>query len=54
MATVTEYHSTYRDAIIWRQWGGNGLPWIASVDREGLLAADTLQGLRRLIREAAQ
>lgn len=49
---LTEFHSTYRGANIWRQWGGSALRWTAMIDGHGTRAADTLAGIRSLIREA--
>jgi hypothetical protein len=44
--------TTYRGVNIWRNGPGYALPYVALTDR-GQLAADTLNGLRRLIREGS-
>ena len=51
MTMQTKFHSTYHGANIYRQWGGYALPWTAFMLGHGTKAADTLAGLKRLIRE---
>lgn len=50
MTMQTVRHSEYRGATIYRQWGGYALPWTAFVPDNGALCADTLAGLKALIR----
>lgn len=50
----TTLHSRYMGATIYRQCGGHALPYTAWIDGHGTKAADTLAGIRRLIREALQ
>ena len=52
MTMQTTLHSTYYGADIYRQWGGHALPWTAWIDGKGTRAADTLEGVKALIREA--
>jgi len=47
----TKFHSTYRGANIYRQWGGYALPYTAWIESEGTVAADTLRGIKRMISE---
>lgn len=54
MTMQTRFHSTYFGCDIWRQWGGSALPWIASIEGHGTKAADTLAGLRDLIRHTVK
>lgn len=54
MTMQTVMHSTYRGATIYRQWGGYALPYTAWIDGKGTRAADTLAGIRQLIREAME
>lgn len=51
MTMQTTFHSTYRGADIWRQWGGYALPYTALIEGQGSVAADTLRGIRELIKE---
>lgn len=51
MTMQTTFHSTYRGAKIYRQWGGYGLPYTAWIENEGTVSADTLRGIRELIKE---
>lgn len=50
----TVFHSTYMGANIYRQWGGYALPYTASIDGQGTKAADTLAGIKALIRDAVK
>jgi hypothetical protein len=52
MTMQTRYHSEFMGASIYRQWGGYALPWTAWIDGQGTRAADTLAGLKSLIRDA--
>jgi hypothetical protein len=46
------FHSIYRGCHIYRNTkGGHALPWEAYVDGRGFVYADTLTGIRELIRE---
>lgn len=48
----TTFHSTYFGCNIYRQSGGYRLPWLViGGPRGSQLAADTLAGIRELIRE---
>lgn len=49
MTMQTQYHSEYKGASIYRQWGGSALPWTARIEGHGTVAADTLAGIKRLI-----
>lgn len=53
MTMQTTFHSTYMGANIYRQWGGSALPYTAMIDGKGTKAADTLAGIKSLIRSAA-
>jgi hypothetical protein len=50
----TAFHSTYRGANIYRQWGGWALPYTAWIDGHGTRAADTLAGIKRAIRQTLE
>ncbi len=52
MTMQTTIHSTYMGATIYRQWGGHALPYTAFIEGEGTRAADTLAGIKSLIRES--
>lgn len=52
MTMQTVFHSTYRGANIYRQWGGHALPYTAWIDGQGTRAADSLAGIKALIRQA--
>lgn len=54
MTMQTTFHSTYRGANIYRQWGGYALPYTALIEGHGTRAADTLAGIKRLITEATE
>lgn len=51
MTMQTTFHSTYRGAKIWRQWGGYSLRYTALIEGQGTVSADTLRGIRELIKE---
>lgn len=51
MTMQTTFHSQYFGATIYRQWGGHALPYTAFIAGEGTKAADSLAGIKRLIRE---
>lgn len=52
MTMQTTIHSRYLGATIYRQWGGHALPYTAFIDGQGTKAADSLAGIKRLIRDA--
>jgi hypothetical protein len=54
MTMQTVFHSDYKGATIYRQHGGYALPWTAFISGQGTLAADTLAGIKQLIREATR
>ena len=54
MVMQTKFHSTYMDANIYRQHGGSTLPYTALVHGHGTMSADTLVGVKRLIRDAVK
>ena len=51
MVMQTTFHSSYMGANIYRQWGGHALPYTAWIEGEGTRAADTLAGIKALIRD---
>lgn len=52
MTMQTTRHSQYMGATIFRQWGGSALPYTAFIDGHGTKAADSLAGVKSLIRDA--
>lgn len=54
MVMQTKFHSSYMGADIYRQWGGYALPYTAWIDGQGTRAADTLAGIKGLIRDAVR
>ena len=54
MTMQTTFHSAYMGANIYRQWGGSALPYTAWIDGQGTRSADTLAGIKALIRSAME
>lgn len=54
MTMCTRFHSTYMGQTIYRQWGGSALPYTAFIQGAGTKAADTLAGIKGLIRESVK
>ena len=52
MTMQTVFHSSYMGANIYRQWGGHALTYTALIDGQGTKAADSLAGIKSLIRES--
>ena len=51
MTMQTQFHSEYCGCNIWRQWGGYALPYTARLPSGATVAADTLAGIKRTIRD---
>ena len=54
MSMQTVFHSNYMGANIYRQWGGYALPYTALIEGHGTKSADSLAGIKSLIRKTVK